>query len=130
MVPQGGAVSDRNGGTELLMGGMLDYYVPQAGAAATRLDSATSEFVDTLRKGDKNLRSGPSDRTSIGGQPALVTRLTTKTSAQGDPDQVIYLHTVAREAGLWYLVLAAPPSRLPELDPVFKRMVATVQFPN
>ena len=49
-----------------------------------------------------------------------MTKLTTKTSAQ--QDQVIYLYTVAREAGLWYLVLAAAPSQLGEFDPVFRQM--------
>jgi hypothetical protein len=56
--------------------------------------------------------------------------LETKTSLQQEPGQVIYLYTVAREAGLWYLVLAAQSSKLSEFDPLFKQMTATVQFPN
>jgi hypothetical protein len=59
-----------------------------------------------------------------------MTKLETKTSLQQEPGQVIYLYTVAREAGLWYLVLAAQPSKLSEFDPLFKQMTATVQFPN
>ena len=48
----------------------------------------------------------------------------------GLPDQTVYLYTVAQEAGLWYLVLAAPSSRLYEFDPTFRQMIGTVQFPN
>jgi hypothetical protein len=59
-----------------------------------------------------------------------MTKLETRTSLQQEPGQVIYLYTVSREAGLWYLVLAAQPSKLSEVDPIFKQMTATVQFPN
>lgn len=129
LAPQGGTAQSGEG-LELILGGMIDYYVPRGGAAAVNLDAATKEFLNTLRNGDNNLRHGNSDRATVGGQPALMTRLTTKTSYQQEPDQTIYLYTVAREAGLWYLVLAAPPSRLNDLDPVFRQMVGTVQFPR
>jgi len=128
LVPQGGTAQSQNSGIELLAGVMLDYYVPQAGAAAVKLDAATKEFIDSLAKGDKNLRAGQSDRAQVGGQPALLTRITTRTSSQQEPEQIIYLYTVAREAGLWYLVQATPPSLQAELDPIFKQMIATVQF--
>lgn len=128
LVPQGGTAQSQNSGVELLAGGMLDYYVPQAGPASVKLDASTKEFIDSLAKGDKNLRAGPSERTQVGGESALLTRLTTKTSSQQEPDQIIYLYTVAREAGLWYLVLATPPSRQVDLDPIFKQMIATVVF--
>jgi hypothetical protein len=130
MVPQGGAAQNQSGGVELLAGAMLDYYVAQTGPTGVKLDATTREFLDVLRKGDSNLRIDQSDRVEVGGQPALRTRTTTRTSFQQDPDQVAYIYTVAREAGLWYIVLAAPPSRLSEFDPVFRQIVATVQFPN
>ena len=44
-----------------------------------------------------------------------------QTSSQQEPDQVVYLYTVAREAGLWYVVLAAPPSRLGGFGPSLDR---------
>ena len=128
VVPSGGAARGANGGAELLFGAMLDYYVPQAGAVD--LDASTKEFVDSLRKGDSNLRADRPERAEIGGKPALMTKLNTKTSLQREPDQVVYLYTVAQEGGLWYIVLAAQPSRLDEFNPVFKQMIGTVQFPN
>jgi hypothetical protein len=33
-------------------------------------------------------------------------------------------------AAAWYLVVAAPLSRVGDFDPVFKQIVATVQLPN
>lgn len=130
LVPRGGAVRGQNGGTELLFGAMVDYYVPQAGAAATNLNATTTEFVDSLRKGDSNLRAGQSERVQVGGRPALMTKLNTKTSLQQEPEQVVYLYTVARDAGLWYVAFTAQPSRIEEFDPQFRQMIGTVQFPN
>lgn len=130
MIPQGGVAKSDNGGVELLSGAMIDYYVPQAGAAGTNLDSSTREFLDTLRKSDTNLKAESPQRVLISGKSALRTRLTTKTSLQGDSDQVIYLYTVPRQAGLWYLVQATPPSKLSEFDPLAKQMVDSIQFPD
>ena len=130
LVPQGGVAKGQNGGVELLLGAMIDYYVPQTGAVAVRLDASTKEFVDSLRKGDSNLRADNPEQSEVGGKAALRTRIATRTSLAQDPDQTVYLYTVAREAGLWYVALAAPRSRLSEVDPVFRQMVGTVQFPN
>jgi hypothetical protein len=127
LVPKGGAVKGQNG-TELLLGAMVDYYVPQSGSA--NLSASTKDFVDSLRKGDSNLRSYSPEAVQVGGRPGLVTKMNTKTSSQQDPDQTILLYTVAREAGLWYVVFAAPPSQLGEFEPQFRQMIGTVQFPN
>ncbi len=56
--------------------------------------------------------------------------MTTKTSSQQEPDQVVYLYTVPRPAGLWYLVVAAPPSKLSQFDPLANQMVSSLQFPD
>lgn len=130
MVPQGGAVQNQNGGAELIDGAMVDYYVPQAGAAALKLDTGTREFVDAMQKSDTNLKAERPQQVTIGGKPALRTKMTTRTSLQQEPDQVVYLYTVARAEGLWYLAVAAQPSKLGELEPVFNQMAATVQFAN
>jgi len=130
LIPQGGAAAVKSGGVELLFGAMVDYYAPQAGAAATNLDASTNEFVDSLKKGDPNIHADRPERLEVGREPALRTKLNTKTSVQQEPDQVVYLYTIAQPAGLWYVVLASPPSRLGEFDPVFKQMISTVEFPN
>jgi predicted Zn-dependent protease len=128
LVPQNGLAQTQNSGVELLAGAMVDYYVPKSGAAGVALDASTKEFLDSLRKGDSNLKAEQPEKTTVGGRPALRTKLTTKTSLQQEPDQVIYLYTVPSQAGLWYLVLATPPSQLGAFDPIAKQMVGTVQF--
>jgi hypothetical protein len=126
LVPPGGAKQDQKNGVELLTGAMIDYYVPASGAA--KLDETTAEFVQSLAKGDASLKSDKSISTTLGNKSALLTRLTTKTSAQ--QDQVVFLYTVAREAGLWYLVLAAAPSQMDEFNPLFRQMTQSVAFPD
>jgi hypothetical protein len=130
IIPEGGVAKSQNGGVELLSGAMIDYYVPQAGASTVRLDASTRDFIASLQKDDTNLKAEKPQQIEVGGKAALRTKLTTKTSLQQDPNQVVYLYTVAREAGLWYLVLATQPSKLGELDPVFKQIAASVQYPN
>jgi hypothetical protein len=126
LVPAGGAKQGENNTVELLAGAMIDYYVPASGEP--NLDGTTAEFVQSLKKGDASLKAESPAPASIGGKPALLTKLTTKTSAQ--MDQVIFLYTVPREAGLWYLVAAAGPSQLAEFEPIFHQMEQSVLFPN
>jgi len=129
LIPRDGAARGRNGGVELLAGAMLDYYRPQNDGAAVHLDRATTEFIGSLQKGDPELRAGKPQRVDVGGQPALMTRLNTRISG-GESEQIVYLYTLAREAGLWYIALASPAPRLEQFDPVFQQMIRTVQFPN
>jgi beta-barrel assembly-enhancing protease len=128
IVPQGGAKQAQSGGVELILGAMIDYYQPKGGTA--ELQSSTNEFLQLLRQSDQNMRMENPQRVQMGGKPALMTRITTKTSFQQDPEQVVYLYTVAREAGLWNLALAAPPSQLRQADPIFQQMAQTVVFPD
>lgn len=130
IIPQGGALQTQNGGAELINGAMVDYYVPQAGAAATKLDESTAEFIGGMQKSDTNLKAEKPQTVTIGGKPALRIRIATKTSVQAEPDQVVYLYSVVRPEGLWYIAQAEQPSRQSELEPVFKQMMDTLQFPN
>jgi hypothetical protein len=130
IIPQGGVNKGQSGGVELINGAMIDYYVPQAGAGSTNLDASTKEFLDGLQKGDSNLKADKPQRVQVGNKTALRTRMTTKTSVQQDPEQVVYLYTVARSSGLWYSALAGQSSKMSELDPIFKQMIDSVQFPD
>jgi Zn-dependent protease with chaperone function len=131
IIPQGGALQSRSGDVELVAGAMIDYYIPKAGTgAAVDLEPATREFLDGLRQGDQNLRYFTPERVQIGGQPAMVTRLTTRTSSQSDPEQTARLYTVVRETGIWYIVAATPPSRQADFDPILQQIVRSVQFPD
>jgi Zn-dependent protease with chaperone function len=124
LVPQGGVAKGSNGGVELVAGAMIDYYAPQN--ASTDLDAGTQEFLQALMKGDNNLRAGRPERSELGQRAARVVTLTTTTSSR-EP-QSITLYTVKQEAGLWYVVLAAPTARAAEFEPVFRQMAETVLF--
>lgn len=130
IIPQGGALQGQNGSTELINGSLVDYYVPQAGAASSKLDESTKEFIEAMQKSDANLKAERPQAITIGGKPALRTRITTKTSVQAEPDQVVFLYSVVRPEGLWYIAQAGQPSKQAELEPVFKQMIDTLQFPN
>jgi hypothetical protein len=130
IIPQGGVAKSQKGGTELLSGAMIDYYIPATGVSAMRLDASTREFLDSLQKADTNLKAETPQAVQVGGKAALRTKLTTKTSLQQEPEQLVYLYTVTRNAGLWYLVLATQASKLSELDATFRQMAGTVQFPD
>lgn len=128
LIPQGGAAKNQNGGVELIAGAMVDYYVPERGAATARLDATTNEFLDGLKKGDSSFRAERSASVTLDGKPALLTRVTTKTSNQ--QDQVVYLYTTVRQAGLWYMAQAAPTGQAAQFDPLFKQMADTLAFPK
>jgi Zn-dependent protease with chaperone function len=128
MIPQGGVKQNPEGGIELLLGAMIDYYVPQSRGAS--LEAATAEFVQALQKGDPSLRPEQSRSVRLGGKPALQTKLQTRTSDAQDPEQIVLLYTVSSEAGLWNLALAMPASRATQVEPVFLQMAQTVQFPQ
>jgi Zn-dependent protease with chaperone function len=128
IVPQGGVAKGQSGGVELIAGAMVDYYEPQK--ESTDLHALTNEYLDSLKRGDANLKVSSTQPADVGGKKALVTKLTTKTSFQEDPNQVVLLYTVAREEGLWNLALAAPQSTWNEAEPILKQIASTVQFPD
>jgi Zn-dependent protease with chaperone function len=130
IVPQGGVVKHDNGGAELLTGAMIDYYVPKAGAASVNLATSTREFLESLQQGDSNLKAGKPEQLTLAGKAALRTKIATKTSLQQEPDQVVYLYTVPRQAGLWYIALATQPSKLGDFNPLAEQMVGSLQFPD
>lgn len=124
IVPQGGAKQNQQSGVELILGGMVDYYKPQSGAV--ELQATTNELIGNLKKGDPAMQLTNPSRTDIGGQPGLMTKLTTKTS--DGQEQVVYFYTVARNNLLWNLALAAPTSQLSSMEPTFRNIAGSVVF--
>ncbi len=127
MVPQNGAKQNQQGGVELIAGGMIDYYRP-ASKSTVNLQAATRELLDSIKKGDPSMQMENPTQTQVGGKPAMLTRLTTKTS--DGQNQVVYFYTVARDNLLWNMALAAPSSQAGSFEPLFRQMARTVQFPD
>lgn len=126
IVPQGGAVQSQGGGMELILGALADYYQPQSGTSG--LQAATNELLQSLKKGDANMKVENSRAMQLGGQSALMTKLMTKTSNQQESDQIVYFYTSMRGDLLFNLAVAAPPSRLAEAEPIFQQMTQTLAF--
>ena len=126
IVPEGGAAQSQNGGLELILGGLIDYY-PLPGDSSD-LKTATSAMLKSLQQGDQHLKIEKTESVTVGGKQALLTRLKTRTSYQQDPDQEVELYTVVRPAGLWTFALAAPASRFGKAEPIFRQMIQTVKF--
>jgi hypothetical protein len=128
MVPEGGAAKTQQGGIELIAGAMIDYYTPPGGSES--VEAATKALLESLRKGDPDLKIVDTGKVTVGGKPALLTRITTRTSYQKDPEQVVHLYSVARPAGLWTLALASPKSLSANAERAFGQIVKTVAFAN
>ncbi len=127
IVPQNGAKKNDQGGLELITGGMIDYYRPQD-QQTVQLQGATKELIDSLKKGDTAMQVDRPIETQVGGKPAMLTRLTTRTS--DGQDQVVYFYTVARDNLLWNMALAAPNTQISTFDPTFRQIARSVQFPD
>jgi Zn-dependent protease with chaperone function len=128
VVPQGGAAKSQTGGVELILGAMLDYYEPKNGKPD--LQASTAEYLQSLKQGDSNMRLETPKQVQLAGKPGLMTKLTTKTSNQAEPDQVVYLYTAVQGDLLFSLAVAAPPSKLSEAEPVFNQMIGTLELRN
>jgi hypothetical protein len=126
IVPDGGVKQTQNGGVELILGGLIDYY-PLPGDSSD-LKTATSALLKALQQGDKDLKIERTESSTVGGKQALLARLKTRTSYENDRDQDVVLYTVIRPAGLWMFALAAPASRFGEAQPIFRQMIQTVKF--
>ncbi len=125
VVPQGGAAQSKSG-VELITGAMLDFYQP--GSGKVDLQGTTGQYLQSLREGDSNMRQENPRQIQIGGKPALMTKLTTKTSNQQEPEQVVAIYTVVRGDLLFNLAVAAPTSKWAQSEPVFQQMIDTLQF--
>lgn len=128
LAPKDGVQQTQKGGAELIAGVMLDYFQPQSGHAD--LASSTRELIANLAKGDANVKIEGTQSVQVGGKPARVTTLQTKTSYAQDPDQVVYFYTVVRGDLLWTAALAAPRSQAAQFEPLSRQIIGTVQFPD
>lgn len=126
ITPQGGAVKGKNGGVELILGAMFDYYEPKNGKP--ELQGTSNEYLQSLKQGDPNMKADGPKQVQVGGKPGLMTRLTTKTSYSADPEQVVYLYTVVQGDLLFSMAVGAPASKLSDAEPIFNQMSQTLQF--
>ena len=63
LVPQGGATKNQQGGIELIAGAMIDYQ-PSSGTSQ-ELAAATKGLLESLQKGDPNIKLGGTSRSAL-----------------------------------------------------------------
>lgn len=122
VVPQGGAVQQQNGGIELISGLLIDY----SQTKTTDLNAATTEILKALQQGDASMKFEGTKTMSLAGKPAVVTRMSTKTSNQQDPAQTVLFYTAMQGELLFTLAAAAPSSQWSQAEPVLQQITQTL----
>jgi hypothetical protein len=92
------------------------------------LEAATKALMQALAPGDPQMKIGATTPVTVGGKKALVTQMTTRTSYEKDPEQLVQMYSVSRPAGLWTLTFAFPKSLAAEADKVSAQMLQTIAF--
>jgi beta-barrel assembly-enhancing protease len=124
IAPQGGIVQGR-GGFAITHGAVLSYYRPESGRRDVR--GATQELLRDLASINPDLRAaGPARTATLGGQRGMLVPMAGRTP-DGAPER-IWLATINRPEGLFYLVLISPDRDFATLEPAFRRMLDSVQF--
>jgi hypothetical protein len=93
------------------------------------LQTATDELVESLSRGNPNLRrSSGYERGSIGGRSGLRTLLTNRSEVTGE-DEAIEIYTAQlRNGNLLYAIGVAPRAEYGTYRSVFNRVVGSVQL--
>ncbi|HUQ95921.1 MAG TPA: M48 family metallopeptidase [Bryobacteraceae bacterium] len=119
-------IAESNGNAEIAFGAIL-------GVSPTRdkvdLDRDTQLYLDTMSKTNRSLQRGreQTKRFQISGAPALLTIFYSASPYQGqkEVDAVI---TAEHPGGLFHMVLVAPESEYTKAQPLFEKMIQSVQF--
>ena len=121
LAPAGGA----NERGDLGYGMIIDVFTPQN---ARNLDEATTQFVDSLRKGNPNMKVARSRvQTRVDGRTAQLTELTNDSPFGGAETDVVV--TVLRSTNeLQYFVQVVPSKDMPRYQQTFQNIMSSVRL--
>ena len=126
IAPSSGVVEGPGGRTLVGYGLEVDYYSPPGGAVDLNRD--TQELLRRLRQNNPDMRVARDTRSiEVAGQPALLSTLSSRSPYRKE-QEVDVLATVARPAGLFYVVFIAPESLFDQAQPVFENVLRSVRF--
>lgn len=124
LVPPKGFVQDATGRISIGYGALLSSY---RSSRSRGLRQDTEELVRLLEQSNPALRvSGNPARTSVSGQPGLITHMTGESPYGGAEHDVLL--TIARPDGLFYMIFIAPDRLWPTLRPTFEHMAQSLRF--
>jgi hypothetical protein len=121
-------VSDRLGRVGAAVGYGIMVYVVPAQTGRVQLQNDTAAYLKKLRESSLNVKteSEPSDLT-VGGAPALFTRLTSDSPYQEQRETDVVL-TVDRGANMLVFIFVSPSAQFQDLELSFKKVIQSVRF--
>jgi len=93
------------------------------------LQTATSELIDGLAKGNPNLsRPTRYDRATIGGRRGLRVMLSNLSDATRQPETIELVTTQLGDGNLFYIIAVAPKAEFPQYAGVFDRVLGSIDL--
>ncbi len=128
LAPDRGQVDDGKGNSALAYGTIVATFQPQADSSGqVNLAAATTQLINGLRNSNPDMRvSKDPSRIQIGGQAALATTLTNPSPLGGN--EIDYVLTVLRPAGLLYFVFVVPEKEFTAYQRTFQDMTNSIRF--
>jgi hypothetical protein len=127
MAPPDGLIKTATGGVTVGYGAMISYYFPGGGRGPVNLKTGTMELLTRLGLANRGLKvAANSKKIRVDGQPAMVTYLTGASPYGGQETNVLL--TVERPEGVFYLVFVAPMQDYRAVQPLFEKMLNSIQF--
>jgi Zn-dependent protease with chaperone function len=121
LAPAGGIV----GKGDLAYGLIIDVFKPQN---AGNLDQVTTQFIDSLLKGNTSAKIVRSKvAAQVGGKPAQLTELS-NASPMGGQESDIVITVMQPDGTLLYFIEVAPTKDTPQYQPSFRSILDSVRF--
>ena len=125
IAPREGIAQSSEGDTQIGLGTVLSYFVPESNR--TDLRSASDDLIHHLHTGSPSMqRTGSSRSVRVDGSQGLVTMLESSSPFGGaETDGLL---TVMRPQGLFYMVFIAPDQDFARWKSVFQQMIDSIRF--
>jgi len=125
IAPRDALIQDQQGQVQIGYGATISYYFPESERLDLRRD--TQNLIRQLQQQNQSMKSRDQREVTVGGQPAILTTLSSKSPYQNETE-VDALVTIARPEGLFYMVFIAPQSEWKDVEATFQQMMRSVQF--
>jgi len=130
--PPGGIVSS-NGRQGILVGVIVNHYVPfegsiGAGYRNASLESATADLVNQIQQSNPYLRhSGTDRRLTVSGHPSYATTLVGR-SVGGDEERITVVTSELSDQHIMYMMLVGRSQDYSAISPTFDHMLRSIRF--
>lgn len=115
------AIKQTQDGTQVGLGTIVSL-----AQSAGELRRSTEAFLRQIQEANPSMQIGQSRQLTVGGAPAILTQVSTQSPFGGN--ETVYLLTVDRGQFLWTAAFITPDQQLQKAQPVFERMIRSVQF--